>query len=57
MEIVKTYVVAVPKRSVLERQLFQKLHFSKDGRYFLDSGRALMQISTEEATELLNAKP
>lgn len=56
MEILKTYVVPVPKRSVLDPAMFQRLHFTKGGLYFLDQGRQLIHIDTEQALDLIHSK-
>lgn len=56
MEILKTYVVLGSKTSEFEIQMFQKLHFTKGGFYFLDSGEQLLRIEIEEALALIHAK-
>lgn len=57
MEILKTYVVPIPNnRSVFDPVMFQKLHFTKAGLYFLDQGKQLVRIDAEQALNLINSK-
>lgn len=57
MEILKTYVVPIPNnRSVFDPVMFQKLHFTKGGFYFLDQGKQLVRIDTEQALDLIHSK-